>query len=82
MYLFVYMCVCIHLHCICWFRSTVFSYPKNCIIDSMKSWRKAYVYKKTKLLGGNFTLLCEICSLDKSTVCLVLIVQQNDPVGL
>lgn len=36
---------------------------------------------KTKL-GGNFTLFCEISSLDKPTVCLVLIAQQNDPVGL
>lgn len=44
----------------------------------MKDLRKACVYK-TKLLGGNFTLLCEISSLDKSTVCLVLIAQQNDP---
>lgn len=44
----------------------------------MKGLRKACVYK-TKLLGGNFTLLCEISSLDKSTVCLALIAQQNDP---
>ena len=47
----------------------------------MKGLRKDCLYK-TKLLGRNFTLLCEISSLDKSTVCLVLIAQQNDLMGL
>lgn len=84
-YLYVCMYVCIHLHYICWLWTSdnvsFFSYPKNCIINRMKSLRKACVYK-TELLGGNFTLFCEMSSLDKSTVCLALIAQQNGPTGL